>query len=312
MDFLVTLEDERERLDKYLVKQLKDVPRNQVKRLIIQEKILVNKKKTSPSYNLRQGDAITIKTLKASSALTDNNFHADDLEIIEDGKGYLVVNKPSGLVVHKTKYIEEGTLVSLLLERYPDLERVGEYKDRPGIVHRLDKEVSGLMVVAKDQNYFYHLKNQFQKRRVVKKYQCLVFGCPPYLSEIIDFPLKRSPKTGKMITLPKIAATGQSKGKEAKTKYKVLTYYNNYTLLDLDLYTGKTHQIRVHLKSKGIPIVGDNIYTIKKGKRLNEKVSLGRIFLVAYKLGFYDIEGEYKEFTIGLAKELEDFLSKLK
>jgi 23S rRNA pseudouridine1911/1915/1917 synthase len=311
MDFSVTVKDRGERLDRFLVKHLKDIARNQLQRLIAQEKIVVNNKKAVSSYGVQEGDVITVKTLKASADPGREKITFKDLEIIEDNKDYLVLNKPSGLIVHKAKYIEEDTLVNLLLENYPELEGVGEYKDRPGIVHRLDKEVSGLMVIAKNQDSFHYLKDRFRQRKVLKKYQCLVHGHPSRPEGKIRSYLQRSSKTGKMITLTEKEAEKQEGAKSAETDFRVLKYYRNHTLLDLVLHTGRTHQIRVHLKSKGIPIVGDDTYTIKGGKRLNQKIDLERIFLVAYKLGFNDQDGSWKEFKIDLPEELNNILNNL-
>lgn len=306
--FQIAEEDKGKRLDKFLVEKIDDLARNQAKRLIKQKRIEINGNAVSPSHLLTPKEEVRVKSLTASASPDGQEFVFDDLGILEDNENFLVINKPAGLIVHASKYIKEDTLAHLLLEKYPELERVGDANDRPGIVHRLDKEVSGLMIIAKNQSAFHHLKRQFSERKIEKKYQALVYGYPPKEKELIDVALKRSPKTGKVIT-----ATEQAGGaKEAKTEYEVIRYYKKYTLLKINLWTGRTHQIRAHLKSKGIPIVGDNLYATGKAKIWNKKLGLDRIFLVAYKLGFYDPEYNFREFKIEIPEELKDLLDKIK
>lgn len=311
MKFVVDVEDKGRRLDKYVVKRFPDLPRNQVKRLIDQENILVNEEVSSASYSVRENDAVIIKSFKPSADPHGKKISLEDIEIIEDDEDYLVINKPAGLIVHKTKYIEKNTLVNLLLEKYPDLEKVGEYKDRPGIVHRLDKEVSGLMVIPKNQNSFNYFKEQFQQHRVDKEYLCLVYGVVAKDKEVIESPIKRSGRTGKMITASMRVNGSQEKVKEARTEYRVVERFVDHTLLKVKLITGRTHQIRVHMKSKGYPIVGDNLYTTRKAKISNEKEKWQRLFLVAHKLSFLDPQGKQRQFYVELPEELQAFLVKI-
>lgn len=298
-------------MDKFLVKSIEGLARNQAKRLIEQERIVVDGKPSSASHSLAKGEVVTVKSLRASASTDKGEFNEEDIEIIEDNKDFLVINKPAGLVVHKAKYIEENTLVYLLLQKYPELKGVGEYEDRPGIVHRLDKEVSGLLVIAKDQEMFFHLKRQFEQRQVTKKYTCLVHGYPPQERELIDFNLKRSSKTGKMVAISRKQEHAYEGLRAARTEYEVVNHYQNYTLLRLILYTGRTHQIRVHLKSKGVPVVGDDLYTTRKAKRVDQKWEWKRLFLVSDELGFYDLEGNFRRFQVELPKELKDFSDRL-
>lgn len=305
--FQITEEDKGKRLDKFLTEKIDGLARNQAKRLIKQKRIELNGNAISPSHLLIPKEEVKIKSLTASASPDGQGFVFDDLEILEDNDDFLVVNKPAGLIVHASKYIKEDTLVHLLLEQYPELKGVGDAEDRPGIVHRLDKEVSGLMVIAKNRKSFYHLKRQFSERKIKKNYQALVYGHPPKEKELIDISLKRSPKTGRVI----VASDQEDGAKEAKTGYEVIRYYKKYALLKIDLYTGRTHQIRAHLKSKGVPIVGDDLYAAGKAKLWNKKSGLDRVFLVAYKLGFYDLEDSFKEFKIDLPEELQEFLGKI-
>jgi len=249
-------------------------------------------------------------------------------EIIFNDKNYLVINKPAGLTVHGGVAVKDKTLVDWLLENYPEIKNVGEDPIRPGIVHRLDKEVSGLMVVAKNNLAFTNLKNQFQKRDINKQYLALAHGQISKEDGEINFPIKRAKDGYKMAAMPIDSGSlskktnlqnrdegnlaGWLKAKEAITSFKVVKKYINYTFLEVKIKTGRTHQIRVHFFAYGHPLVGDNLYYTKKSKLKNQKLNLGRIFLVANRLTFTDLEGEKKNFTIKLPLELEEFIAHLK
>ena len=181
---------------------------------------------------------------------------------------------------------------------------MGEDKLRPGIVHRLDRDVSGLMVVARTQKMFESLKQQFQDRSIQKQYTALVHGVIDEEHRVIDTPIGRSQtKSGKMA-----AHTQELEGdRDAKTEYTVLKRLKNYTLLEIRLHTGRSHQIRVHLHSIGYPVVGDALYTNKRVKHKN----LGRIFLHESKLSFDDASGERRTYESELPKELKHFYEAL-
>ncbi|MFA5163721.1 MAG: RNA pseudouridine synthase [Patescibacteria group bacterium] len=250
------------------------------------------------------------------------------LEIIQETDDYLVINKPAGLIVHGGPGIKEKTLVDFLLQERPKLKTVGEDPLRPGIVHRLDKEVSGLMVIAKNQASFEHLKKQFQTRDIIKEYLALVYGKINKEEGEINFPIKRASSGHKMAALPLIkkgliekkSLSDRDQGtnaalmasREAITLFKIKQRLINYTLLELRIKTGRTHQIRVHLSAYGHPLVGDDLYGTAKTRIKNKKIALGRIFLFAQKLSFKDISGEKQEFKLALEPELEAFLKKLK
>lgn len=249
-------------------------------------------------------------------------------EIIFADENYLVINKPAGLTVHGGTAVKDKTLTDWLLENYPTIKNVGEDPIRPGIVHRLDKEVSGLMVIAKNNLAFTDLKNQFQKRDINKQYLALVHGQVSKDEGEINFPIKRAKDGYKMAAMPINSGTlskkinlqnrdegnlaGWLKAKEAITKFKVIKKFINYTFLEIKIKTGRTHQIRVHFFAYGHPLVGDNLYFTKKTKLKNQKLNLGRIFLVANHLSFTDLTGEEKNFTIKLPLELEEFINHLK
>jgi 23S rRNA pseudouridine1911/1915/1917 synthase len=247
-------------------------------------------------------------------------------EIIFEDDACLVINKPAGLAVHHGGNIEGLTLTDLLVHRYPTIAKVGDDPVRPGIVHRLDKDVSGLMVVAKTEKSFISLKEQFQKREINKQYLALVYGKVENDDDDICFPIKRSRDGYRMAAMPLNAAdllirrspksrdkgniSGLFKAKEAITSFKVIKRFVNYTYLEVKIKTGRTHQIRVHFFAYGHPLVGDTLYFTKKTKAKNDKLSLGRVFLMASRLSFFDQAGEKKDFTINLAPELASFLPK--
>lgn len=231
--------------------------------------------------------------------------------IFED-ENYLIINKPAGLVVHGAEHINEPALSDQLLEKYPELIKIGDDPSRPGIMHRLDKQVSGLLVIAKTQKAFEHLKKQFQQRTVDKKYIALVYGKIAGDESVIDFPIKRSARSGKMAALPKTAKGKlELKGRQAITEFEVKQRFINYTLLEIKIKTGRTHQIRVHLSAYGHPVVGDDLYGTKKTRLRNQKLNLGRIFLAARELSFDDLTGKRRHFEADLPEELKNFLKKL-
>ncbi|MGC9048616.1 MAG: RluA family pseudouridine synthase [Patescibacteria group bacterium] len=231
-------------------------------------------------------------------------FSKFDIDIIYQDDDFLIIDKPAGLLVHPTKYSKEKTLVDWLLENYPEIKNVGE-KSRSGIVHRLDKEVSGLMVIARTKRMYEHLIKQFSENKIKKEYLALVHGQPSEEKGVIDLPIGRT-KKGKLVAVK--YRKGIKLEKPAITEYEIIQKFKNYTLLKVKPLTGRTHQIRVHLKAIGCPIVNDKKYC--KLKIVNCKLT--RIFLHASYLGFYDLEGKWREFKSELPIELNDFLSELK
>lgn len=239
------------------------------------------------------------------------------IKVIGETRDFAVINKPSGVTVHRIKHLEDARarrdrkgeeeeiyLTDWILKRYPETAEVGDDPDyRPGIVHRLDKETSGVLLVARNRDAFEYLKGLFKKGEIQKVYLALVYG--EVKSEVgsIDKPIgllggsvKRTVHGGKMI-------------KEARTEYKVRRRYNGYTLLEVSPRTGRTHQIRVHLSSIGHPIVGDKLYGGKREKR--SRLALGRHALHAYFLGFRDREGVQREFEATLPDELTEALKSI-
>lgn len=254
---------------------------------------------------------------------------------IFENKDYLIINKPAGLLVHGADHIKEPTLVEQLLDNHPEIIKVGDDPARPGIIHRLDRDVSGLMIICKDQETFDSLKEQFQKRTVEKEYTALVYGKIEKDEGEIDFPIKRSSKGFKMAAVPasftpsfnsadkpvplkararrvRRARLRLTTARQAITEFEVIKKFINYTLLRVKIKTGRTHQIRVHMLAYGHPLVGDNLYSTKKTREKNKKLNLGRVFLVANELSFYGQKGERRTYKINLPSELEGFLKKIK
>ncbi len=251
-----------------------------------------------------------------------------NIKIIFENSDYLVIDKPAGLAVHGGGNIKEKTLADWLVDNYPEIASVGEDSLRPGIVHRLDKEVSGLMVVARNNDSFKHLKSQFKDRDINKEYVALAHGQMINDFGTINFPIKRAKDGYKMAAMPlntfdllsRSHPTSRDQGnldgifkaREAITEYSVIKKFINYTLLDVKILTGRTHQIRVHFFALGHPLAGDNLYYNKKSKVQNQKINLGRIFLFAKALSFKDRQGEMHHFEIEMPRELSDFLKNLK
>jgi len=292
--------DKIDRLDKFITNKLPDLSRAFIQKQIKDGSITVNSDKTTAHYKPSTGDIIEIaKTEQTKPSLSPNKDVQFD--VIDETADYIVINKPAGLVVHPAHGVHEPTLTDGLLAKYPEIAKVGENELRPGIVHRLDREASGLMVIARTQKMFDHLKKQFQERAIEKEYIGLVHGIIEDEDGTIDTPIGRSQtKDGRMAAHPE----KQEKDKDAKTEFEVEERIKNYTLLKVKILTGRSHQIRVHLNSIQHPVVGDTLYTNKRIKHAD----LNRLFLHASKLGFDDLDSERKEFESDLPEELINFL----
>lgn len=233
-------------------------------------------------------------------------------KIIKEEKDYVVVEKPAGILVHPTQAGEKDTLINFILKKYPEVKKTGDSPERPGIVHRLDKEASGLLVVAKTQKMFEHLKKQFQDRTIEKEYLVLVYGKVPDEHRIIDFDIDRG-KEGRMVSRPKTnafsvaSAPNVQPGKEAITEYFLEKIIGRFSLLRIRIHTGRTHQIRAHMFAFNHPVVGDRLYCNKKLIKKNEP-KLDRLFLHSARLCFVDLAGEKKCFESGLSEELKKYL----
>lgn len=309
--------NQNQRLDKFLTEKLKEESRSKVKKMIKHGLVLINNKPAKVHQFLKLQDEITVLPdieTKAETSVTNQEAKPPaEPKIIFENDNFLVLDKPDGLLVHPTDLNEPGTLVEWVHQKYPEIEAVGEYQYRGGIIHRLDKDVSGIIVIAKNDQAFYHLKEQFKQRLVKKVYTALVYGRLSQEAGEIDLPIGRN-KEGQFVAHPRRGAEKFSvKDKVAKTKYKVLEYIKDYTLLEVQILTGRTHQIRAHLSAIGHPILGDQIYKPRKNflHLFQHKVKVinpGRIFLHSTQIGFNNLNNDWVEFTSPLPRELTKFL----
>ena len=251
------VENENKRIDAYLSEKFEDTSRVAIQRLINNGKVLVNGKIIKPSYKVQVGDKIEVEEVVP----VEVSLKAQDipLDIIYEDKDIIAVNKPKGMVVHPANGNPDGTLVNAIMAICKDsLSGIGG-EIRPGIVHRLDKDTSGIIIVAKNDKAHINLSEQIKDHKVKKTYIALVRGFVKENEATINMPIGRSEKDRK-----KMAVT--RKGKEAITHFKVLERYDRYTLLQVNIETGRTHQIRVHLSQIGYPIIGDEVYSNGKNE----------------------------------------------
>jgi len=291
--------EDKIRIDIYLTQKEIYPSRSQIRNLITQGKIKVNDNIVKPSYLLKNGDKINLystgeKELKIKA-------EAITLDIIYEDEYLIVVNKPAGMIVHPAGKVRSGTLVNAILHHCKDsLSGIGGII-RPGIVHRLDKDTSGLMVVAKNNLAHLNLSQQIKNRQVTKKYMALVHGNIKDDSGIIDAPIGRSLKNRKKM------AVIEGNSREAITQFKVLKKFLNYTLLEMVIRTGRTHQIRVHLAFIGYPVVGDQIYGHKK-----QELTINRQALHSHILGFvHPFTKKYMEFCAPLPNDMQELITSL-
>jgi 23S rRNA pseudouridine1911/1915/1917 synthase len=284
------------RLDKFLAQRYPEISRSFIQKLIEQGNVLVNAQKAKVSQKLIGGDKISITIPSPDSpSLVPEEM---PLDIVYEDTDIIVLNKAAGLTVHPSPGHIKHTLVNALLARYPELANFGASL-RPGIVHRLDKDTSGLMIIAKNSVAQQNLINQFKNHKVSKGYIALVKGKVTPSRGLIEAPIGRHPSNRKRMAVV-------TKGREATTGYKVKEYIGNNSLLEIDIKTGRTHQIRVHLAAIGYPVIGDSTYGVKS-------MFLKRQFLHAYRLGFnIPVTGEYKEFTSELPLDLKTAIDYIK
>jgi 23S rRNA pseudouridine1911/1915/1917 synthase len=289
------------RLDKFLSLHEKIRTRSRAEHLISSEFVLVQEKKAKASYALKLGDKVKIQIpLEKERKLEPIDISID---VVFEDRDVIVVNKPAGLVVHPSAGHETNTLVNGLLFHTSDLSMKFN-EERPGIVHRIDKETSGLLVVAKNDFAHEKLVQQFQERKVHRIYKALAFGEFACQQGRIESQLARHPTDRKRFA-------SVSGGKWAATRYKVIKTVHQMSYLELKLETGRTHQIRVHMSEKGHPLVGDNLYgaskkikSVQSRKIQDEIKDLKRFFLHAEQLGFeHPKSGEWMQFEKGWPEE---------
>ena len=296
-----------QRLDKYIADEIPTLSRSVVQRLIKKGRVTVGGGATKPSYRVEVGDLVVVHIPPPESM--EVKPQTIPLDIVYEDEDIIVVNKPAGMVVHPAYGHRTGTLVNAVLAHCPDLAGVGDDL-RPGIVHRLDKDTSGLIIVAKNDSAHRHLQCQFERREVKKVYLALLEGHLEPVRGVIEAPIGRDKKRRKRMAVVE-------GGREARTEYRVVEYFGDsagkesrpYTLVEAEPMTGRTHQIRVHFASIGYPLAGDPVYGFRK-QRLS---GLCRQFLHARTLGFrLPGSDEYIELTTELPDDLRAVLGELR
>ena len=295
------------RLDAFLANEIAGWSRARLQRLIENQDVLVNGNVCKPSYKLREHDEIEVELIASPVDL----FQPENipLDIVHEDETLVVVNKPAGLVVHPAAGTPSGTLANALAYRFQQLPSTSTV--RPGIVHRLDRDTSGLMVVAKTEAALENLADQFRDRTVYKSYVALVHGRLAKETGKIDEPLARDPSNRTRMAVVR-------GGRNSLTLYRVRRSFDRFTLLDVELKTGRTHQIRVHLAWVKHPVVGDETYGGGRDNniqdpRLRARVRhLKRHFLHAEKLGFkHPATGEFVKFEVAMPADLAQLLEEL-
>lgn len=308
-------ESELDRLDRWLAARLPEHSRTTIQRWIKEGAVLVNGKPSRANYRVVAGDQVQLDLPETARPATVE-AEAIPLDILYEDQDIIVINKPAGLVVHPAPGHSGGTLVNAILHHIPDLTGVGG-EVRPGIVHRLDKDTSGVMVVAKQETALRHLQAQFKGRKVEKHYIALVEGNLKDDHGRIIAPIGRDPRNRKRMAVITGTETNTLHAREATTEYSVMARYTvplqndlgrgTFTLVRAHPITGRTHQIRVHFAWIGHPLVGDPIYGLKR-----QRIPSPRLFLHAAKLAFR-LPGtdEWRDFSAPLPTELQALLDRL-
>jgi 23S rRNA pseudouridine1911/1915/1917 synthase len=304
---IITKDEVGKRIDKFLAKEFFLYSRGEIGRMIDRNEISVNSKKIKSSYILKLDDVVEISTpIELPNSLLPNA--TIKIPIIFENTQFVVIDKPAGLQVHPSAIEKNNTVANWFLAHYPQSADVHDNSPegylRPGIVHRLDKETSGLMIMAKDRESFLQLKKLFSQRRMSKKYIALVHGIVKNNSGTIDAPISRSSSHKKQVASAR-KMTG--KIREAITQYEIVKQYKKFTLIEAHPLTGRMHQIRVHCAHIGHPVVGDRKYANKK---LYKKDGSLRHLLHAQDLSF-ELSGKKYSFKAPLPADFAAFLANI-
>lgn len=282
------------RIDKYLSDLFEEIPREKVKDFIKDEKIKINNKKIKPSYKLVLEDEIEI----SDKLFEKEKIEAEkmNLKIIYENEDFAIIDKDENVIVHPAGSIVSGTLVNGLLDYfgYDNLSHIGG-DDRPGIVHRLDKDTTGLMVIAKNNSSYKYLKNLFETRKIDKEYLAICNGIFQKKSGTIQTFMDRDPNNRRKMAV-------RNSGRDAISKYEVISENNGYSLVKIKILTGRTHQIRVHMTYINHPLLGDPVYG-----NVKHKFNLDHQLLHCHKLGFTDKNGIYKEFCADCHEDFKKY-----
>ena len=299
----IQVTENSDRLDRYLSQELSDLSRSRIQQLIEQGHVQINNLIcTSKKINLKTGDLITLE-IPATQPL---ELIAENipLDILYEDDELIILNKPAGLVVHPAPGHPDGTLVNAILAHCPNLPGIGGIQ-RPGIVHRLDKDTTGAIAIAKTDLAYQHLQAQLQAKTARREYLGLIYGVPKTETGSIDLPIGRNPQDRKRMAIVSI----EDGGRNAVTHWRVKERFGNYTLIHFQLETGRTHQIRVHSAKMGHPLVGDPIYS--SGHSLG--VNLPGQALHAWKLQLqHPVSGNLVEVTAPLPRSFATLLEVLR
>ena len=313
----ITPSQSNQRIDKFLASFYSENSRASWQKRIKNKEVLVNDREIKADYILKEDDEIEIVKLtdfslrSAPFEMTKNKeAEIPNIEIIyEEDDDVIVINKPAGVLSQNAESSRNPSVSDFLVEHYPEIKKVGEDEQRYGTVHRLDKDTSGVMIVAKNNQAFEFLKDQFKNRKTQKVYLALVYGKVNPPEGVIDLKIGRSKTNPNMQTVIDTKKKENIKSREARTVYKTIRNFKDYSFLEVSPKTGRMHQIRVHLKAIGYPVVGDKKYFFKKYK--NEDLELKRQFLHASELRIKLLDGKDKIFKAELAGDLKDFLKNL-
>jgi len=307
----ITNERSGQRIDKFLADIFPDRSRVFWKNRIDKGSVITNGKIVKPTYKLKVGEQISIIPETGSEAHkeTEQRYEIPKINIIHEDDNVIVLDKPAGIPVHKADSYRGPTVVDFLIKYFPKIQNIGEDPARPGIVHRLDKDTSGVLIVAKNNDSFNFLKNQFRNRLVQKTYTALVYGNMLDDEITVNFPIGRSKSNPKMQTAIDQKKKEKIKSREALTIFRVKKRFNEFTLIEAIPKTGRMHQIRVHLKTIGHPIAGDKKYFSKKFLKIEPKPE--RQFLHAGKLEIELPDKNKKSFISRIPQDLTEFLEKI-
>lgn len=304
MDQTCTVGDEShgQRLDVFCTAAIPGYSRSAIQKAIKNEHILVNGSAAKPRQIVKAGDHIRVH-IEDMEPLSSEPMNVEvNIPIVHEDRDAVVINKPAGIAVHPGVGVRAGTVADWFAKRYPDAVGVGEGENRPGIVHRLDKDTSGIMILAKNERAYEHLKKQFQMRRPKKEYLALVFGVPGGRDGRITQPISRSRRNP-------LRRAVDPQGKESATDWMMEEKFgSSFALIRAFPQTGRMHQIRVHLHFLGYPIVGDHLYTFKRKK---QPVGVTRHLLHAEKLTITLPSGSTKTFTAPLPEDFTAVLGRL-
>jgi len=305
MKLLARPDDRGVRLDVFLAERLKELTRSQIQKLNRSGAIRVEGRQDKTGYRLRGGETVEVDLRSLEPAhLTPEQIA---LQIYFEDADLAVIEKPAGMVVHPGSGANSGTVVHALLFHFKNLSTAGGV-GRPGIVHRLDKNTSGLLIVAKNNTSHARLSKAFQDRKIQKIYVALVHGKMPQDAGKIELSVGRHP------TVRTKMAAGKPRGRSAYTEYRVLEHFRGFSLLEVRIKSGRTHQIRVHLSAIGHPVVGDNVYGERANKEFTKRFGLlNRYFLHASDLTFvHPTSGMVLEFHSKLPAELQKLMGSIK